>query len=142
MSNTDDTDLVVEVLDVVFGPALCFRTALHGMVAAGVAEVDTEWPDHDVTLASPIAEIRDTEFELMARAHCSIAAMSLLVTTPIGLPTPSMGLGETLLASWLLLNCAVLWADPLAPGVMQLRTNTESKTMNENIKTDGGTDGR
>jgi len=125
MPETDDTPLWVEVLDVVFGPALIIRTFIMLMIASDIAELDAAIPDNDITLQNPICAFRGTKYDLPSRIVTSFAGIALWATTPISLPTPSMGLLESVAISWMFLNCVVLWADPLALTVLNL-TNRET----------------
>jgi len=138
MSEADDTPLWVEVLDVVLAPALCIRTLLHLLVADGIAEIDADLPDNDVTLQSPVVELRGTEFELGAHALTFVAGIALWAFSPLQMPTGQMQLTHAAVLAWSMVQCFVLMADPFALGLSQLQSN---KTMSDQpVSTDGGTE--
>lgn len=119
--DTDDAPLWAEVADVVFGPALAARTMIHMLFADCLDDVEKDWPDDDLTVRSPVPELRGHMAGAMARGTCSImagaVAFVLAPTTPAAAASPQ----ALLVSVWVWMQLAVLWADPLALAVLQLR---------------------
>lgn len=100
-----------EVVGVVFGIGLFFRDATHVHVALATDCDPHLADDSDVTLASPVASLRGTSEDGVARLACCSFALICAASLPIGFG--DVGTAKWVGTMWLVANWLVLVVDPL-----------------------------
>ena len=110
--------VLAEVLGVVLAPALFFRAFTHILVAAARGYDPRLVDGSDLSLQSPVSDLRESTEADLARCASTVLAASLAIT----LSTLSF---ESVPGQWIVLNGFVLAADPVTGVLYRLRpTNT------------------
>lgn len=118
MADGDGAPAWKEVVGVVFVLGLFFRDAIHVHVALATDHDPHVADGSDVTLASPVASLRGTSEDGVARLACCSFALICAATLPIGFG--AAGTAKWIAAMWLVANWAVLVVDPVAGVVSRL----------------------
>lgn len=122
---TDDARWWAEALGIVLALGLFMRASVHVWVALVQDDVDPHLGDRDVTLQSPIADLRNHPW-VDLRARVATAGIGIAAWLIFSTETSAIWL-------WYALNLSVCVMDPLAFAVLRLRgmasaSSTETAT--------------